>query len=334
MAKSGMTYSQAGVDIARADRFLDKVDGLIKSTRQSWQVGGIGGFSGLFRLPRKGADEPVLAATTDGVGTKLLIAHLLDKHDTIGIDLVAMCVNDLITCGAKPLIFLDYFATGNIRENVGYEILKGISEGCRQAECALIGGETAEMPGLYGEGHYDLAGFAVGVVAKSKLLTGRDVRPGDILIGLASSGAHSNGYSLVRKVFSEDEIKSGVGKKLLTPTIIYVRPLMKLFEKGLIKSAAHITGGGLQDNVPRSLGKRCSAVIDRGSWPVPDIFKVMQEKGGIENAEMYHVFNMGIGMVVILKPENEARTRRLLDEMKVRHFRIGQVVKGKGEVIF
>jgi len=332
MAKKSSTYKDAGVDIAAADKLLEGLDRAIASTKQPWQVGGIGGFSGLFKAPSRGMKTPLLCACTDSVGTKVLLAKLLGKHDTVGIDVVAMCVNDMVVCGAKPLAFLDYFATGGIRQSVAHDVIAGVARGCRQAGCALIGGETAEMPDLYAPSEYDLAGFAVGVVDAARVLDGKQVRTGDAVLGLASTGVHSNGFSLIRKAFSKRELKGALGLRLLKPTRIYVRELLELQRNGLMTAAAHITGGGLPGNLPRCLPKGCSVRIDRRAWRIPAVFKHIQRKGSVTDEEMFRVFNMGIGMAVVCRPGKVERIRGILSKMKQRSYVIGEVVKGDGEV--
>jgi phosphoribosylformylglycinamidine cyclo-ligase len=319
-----LTYKKAGVDMDRADKL---VEFLQKKSPA------IGGFSGLFPIPADHGDPWRLVACTDGVGTKLKFAFALDRHDTIGIDLVAMCVNDLITCGARPLIFLDYYATGRLDLKRSKRIMTGILEGCRQGRSMLLGGETAEMPGFYPEGEYDLAGFSVGIVKRSEVIDGSKILPGDLVLGLPSTGLHSNGYSLVRKVFSGRHLRHW-GPRLLAPTRIYVEQVDRLSSglnaKGhVILGLAHITGGGLIENVPRILPKRCKIVLDRGSWEVPELFCELQRRGGVPEAEMWRTFNMGIGMVAVIRPQSLALARRLLPEARL----IGEVKAGKPEVV-
>ena len=306
-AKRSQTYAGAGVDIAKGDSLVEH----LKTINPL-----IGGFSGLYKLPR-GLKEPRLVASTDGVGTKLLVAQLAGCHETIGIDLVAMVVNDLIVCGAQPLFFLDYFATGKLKEAEARAIIQGIVEGCEMADCPLIGGETAEMPGMYGPGHYDLAGFGVGVVEAAGVLDGSEVRPGDVILGLASTGLHSNGFSLARKALLPDdpaEAKRALKKKLykggptlgeamLEPTRIYVRSVLDIMRRFPVTSAAHITGGGLAGNLARMLPKGVTAFIDLASWTPPAIFDAIAERGPVEEEEMFKVFNMGIGFILIVQPE-------------------------------
>lgn len=311
-----VTYKEAGVDIKKAEKLVKKIKGIAP---------GIGGFSGLFPIELARYKKPFLVSSTDGVGTKLKIAQLLRKHDTVGIDLVAMCVNDIITCGAKPLFFLDYFATGKLELGVAQEVIRGIYKGCLKSGCRLVGGETAEMPGFYKRGEYDLAGFCVGIVESEEVVDGKEIIPGDIIFGLASSGLHSNGFSLVRKIFSEKELKS-LGKELLKPTKIYVKDVLSV--RSIVRGIAHISGGSFIDNIPRILPRRCQALIHKGSWRVPRIFDVLQKKGKIGEEEMFHTFNMGIGMVLIVSP---AKRKRLLSRLP-RARPIGEVVSGRRQV--
>ncbi len=311
-----VTYRQAGVDIKKAEKLMKKIKGI---------VSGIGGFSGLYPIETAGYKKPLLVAATDGVGTKLKIAQLMRKHDTVGIDLVAMCVNDIITCGAKPMFFLDYFATGKLDVGVAEEVIKGINRGCLQGGCPLIGGETAEMPGFYKRGEYDLAGFCVGIVEKKEVIDGKKIKPGDMIFGLPSSGLHSNGFSLVRRIFSRRELKS-LGEELLKPTKIYVKDVLSV--KSIVRGIAHITGGGFIDNIPRILPQGCQAVIHKGSWKVPRIFPVVQKKGKIKEEEMFHTFNMGIGMVLIVSPAERRRFLSRLSQARP----IGEVVSGRRQV--
>ncbi|MBI4051010.1 MAG: phosphoribosylformylglycinamidine cyclo-ligase [Elusimicrobia bacterium] len=319
-----LTYKKAGVNIDRADLLVEFIQK---------RAPAIGGFSGLFPLAPNGREKHFLVASTDGVGTKLKIAFLLNKHETVGMDLVAMCVNDLITCGAKPLFFLDYYATGRLDLNQGKRVLQGIFKGCREGGMILLGGETAEMPGFYSKGEYDLAGFAVGIVSESKLVDGSRIRPGDAVMGLPSSGIHSNGFSLIRKAFSVKELNR-MGSRFLAPTKIYVRPISRL-EQFLCKQGrkilglAHITGGGLLENIPRVLPKDSSVLLELGSWRIPGIFDLIQKKGSVPQREMWRTFNMGIGMAVILRPESVPVARKALPELVT----IGRVIRGKREVI-
>ena len=306
------TYKQAGVDIDAGDEFVDRIKPLVRSTFRPEVLTDLGGFGGLFRLQASRYTDPVLVSGTDGVGTKLKIAFLMDRHDTVGIDLVAMCVNDVAVSGAEPLFFLDYLATGKLAVPKAEAIVKGIAEGCRQAGCALIGGETAEMPSFYPDGEYDLAGFAVGVVDRPKIIDGTTIQAGDVLIGVASTGLHSNGYSLARRVLLDDgkltvdsrlaDLDLALGEVLLTPTRIYAKQILALISGLAIKGIAHITGGGLTENLPRIFPAQCRARIQRETWPIPPIFTVLQKMGRIERDEMYRVFNMGIGLVVVVAP--------------------------------
>ncbi|NKM00886.1 MULTISPECIES: phosphoribosylformylglycinamidine cyclo-ligase [Rhizobium] len=322
--KNGLTYSDAGVDIDAGNLLVEKIKPAVRSTRRPGADGEIGGFGGLFDLKAAGFTDPVLVAANDGVGTKLKIAIDADYHDTVGIDLVAMCVNDLVVQGAEPLFFLDYFATGKLDPDQGAAIVGGIAAGCREAGCALIGGETAEMPGMYSSGDYDLAGFAVGAAERGKLLPSGDIAEGDVILGLASSGVHSNGFSLVRKIvelsgldwdalapFAEDK---KLGEALLEPTRIYVKPLLKAIrETGAIKALAHITGGGFPENIPRVLPKHLAAEIDLAAVEVPPVFSWLAKTGGVETKEMLRTFNCGVGMIAVVAGENVAMVSAALE---------------------
>ncbi|GIW54724.1 MAG: phosphoribosylformylglycinamidine cyclo-ligase [Nitrospiraceae bacterium] len=335
------TYRQAGVDIEAGNEFVRRIAPLVRSTFRPEVLTDLGGFGGLFRFQADRYTDPVLVSGTDGVGTKLKIAFLMDRHDTVGVDLVAMCVNDVAVSGAEPLFFLDYLATGKLSVSKAEAIVRGIAEGCRQAGCALIGGETAEMPSFYAEGEYDLAGFAVGVVDRPKLIDGRDIVPGDVLVGLASSGLHSNGYSLVRRVLLEEcglkmdsrlpELAQPLGETLLTPTRIYAKQILALAREFSIKGVAHITGGGITENLPRVLPKGCRAKIRRGAWPVPAIFGVIQERGRVDQDEMYRVFNMGIGLILIVPPSVVEGVIARAVELGDRAYRIGEIVASGSE---
>lgn len=315
MSENRATYKDAGVDIAAGNSFVNMIKPLVKATSRPEVLADIGGFGGLFSLNASKYKNPVLVSGTDGVGTKLKIAFMADRHDTVGIDLVAMCVNDIIVQGAEPLFFLDYLATGKLLPEKAAEIVKGIAEGCKQAGCALIGGETAEMPGFYADGEYDVAGFTVGVVDRDNIIDGSCISVGNKLIGIASSGLHSNGYSLARKlVFDRMGLKidsempgtdSSVADMLLTPTRIYVRSILNLLKDFSINGIAHITGGGLLENVPRILPKGCVANINLDSWKRPLLFDILRDAGNVERDEMYRTFNMGIGMVLAVA-ENQA----------------------------
>ncbi len=349
---AGLRYKDAGVDIEAKGKFTTDIYHQLRRTFDPRVIENPGGFAGLFslnydsKLFAKNYRQPVLVASTDGVGTKLKIAFMMDRHDTIGIDLVAMCVNDILVLGAEPLFFLDYMASSRTIPEKMKEVLHGITNGCCEAECALLGGETPEMPGFYHEGEYDLAGFAVGIVEKRKLINGEDISTGDVVIGLSSSGLHSNGFSLVRKVLFEKAglnvnskikaINGTIGDELLKPTRIYVKSISNLLRhykrKKVIKGMAHITGGGLIDNIPRILPQGCSVRISKGSWPVPEIFKVIQVKGKIDEGEMYNVLNMGIGMVLIVSKHFAPSIMKKLKRMKEDAFIIGKVVRGNKKV--
>lgn len=333
----GKSYKEAGVDISLANQIVKEIKPLISKTSIPGVLGGIGGFGGLFSLAEHKYKEPVLVSGTDGVGTKLKLAFALDKHDTVGMDLVAMSVNDIITCGAKPLFFLDYISIGKLSEKVVVELVKGVAEGCKIAGCALLGGETAEMPGFYAGSEYDLAGFAVGVVEKSQIIDGREIQEGDSVIGIASNGLHSNGFSLVREVLFESKkykmddklpfFEKPLGRELLRPTRIYVSPVLHLLEKYKILGIAHITGGGIVENIPRILPEEVSIRIDQESWPTPSIFTFIQKEGEISDGEMYRTFNMGIGMVLIVSPNDASK---VIDELKMAEYNsylIGKVIK-------
>jgi len=333
-----LSYADAGVNIDAGDELVQHIKKISQKTHRKEVLGGIGGFSALFELPVDRYKCPVIVSATDGVGTKLKLAFEVDKHDTIGIDLVAMCANDLVVIGAEPLFFLDYYATGHLSVEVAAQVISGISEGCVQAGAALVGGETAEMPGFYQKSEYDLAGFCVGVVEKDQILDGKNVQPGDKLIGLASSGVHSNGYSLVRYILSEtqtslDTLLEGRPLKdvLLTPTKIYVKTVLELYRQNLLNACAHITGGGLLENVPRVLPKNCRAVINSQSWEMPAIFRFLQEKGQVESHEMFRTFNQGIGMVLIVSPKNEANVLQQLEKMGQPAWSIGHITEHQGD---
>jgi phosphoribosylformylglycinamidine cyclo-ligase len=321
--KNGLTYSDAGVDIDAGNLMVEKIKPLVRSTKRSGADTEIGGFGGLFDLKAAGFIDPILVAANDGVGTKLKVAIDAGKHDTVGIDLVAMCVNDLVVQGAEPLLFLDYFATGKLDPDQGAAIVAGIAEGCRQAGCALIGGETAEMPGMYREGDYDLAGFAVGAAERGTLLPKGDIAEGDVILGLASSGVHSNGYSLVRKiveltglgwdVLAPFDNSKTLAQALLEPTRIYVKPLLKAIrETSALKALAHLTGGGFPENIPRVLPKHLAAEIDLAAVPVKPVFRWLAMTGGVAEKEMLRTFNCGIGMIVVVAPEDADRVASLL----------------------
>ncbi len=303
-------YAESGVDIDKANDFINDIKPFVASTFRRGVLTDIGGFGGLFALGGDRYKDPVLVSGTDGVGTKLLIANMCNVHDTIGIDLVAMCVNDIVVSGAMPLFFLDYFAVGKLETGVALDVVKGIAKGCEISKCSLIGGETAEMPGMYQDGHYDLAGFVVGVAERDKIIDGSEIKVGNKIIGLSSSGVHSNGFSLVRKICFEelglkvtdhvDELGCTLGEELIKPTRIYTEPLLNLFKNYKVRGLVHITGGGFDDNIPRVLPKGCKAVITEGSWPVQPIFKFLEEKGNVPVGEMRRTFNYGIGMAIVL----------------------------------
>ena len=340
MEPKAITYKEAGVDIDRADTFVEHIKKAVKATRRSEVISDIGGFGGLFSLHSTRYREPVLVASTDGVGTKLKIAFLTHKHDTIGIDLVAMSVNDVVVQGAEPLFFLDYFATGKLDLQIAEKVMEGIVKGCKEAGCSLLGGETAELPSFYASGEYDLAGFAVGGVDRDKIIDGSTISLGDSLIGIASSGLHSNGYSLVRRVIFEemklkvtDQFPQGnrtMGEELLEPTKIYVKLILNLARNYLIKGIAHITGAGIVGNLPRILPKGCQAIIDKGTWPRPPIFDFIQSGGRIAEEEMWNTFNMGIGMILVV-PEKQAGDILIqIQASKEKAYRIGKIEKGSG----
>ncbi len=349
---AGISYKDAGVDIEAKGKFTTDIYQQLRRTFGPRVIENPGGFAGLFslnydsKLFSKNYKHPVLVASTDGVGTKLKIAFMMDRHDTIGIDLVAMCVNDILVMGAEPVFFLDYMASSRMIPGKMKEVLHGIANGCCEADCALLGGETPEMPGFYHDGEYDLAGFAVGIVERKKIINGKGIGAGDVVIGLKSSGVHSNGFSLVRKVIFEKAkldvnsklktINGTIGDELLKPTKIYVKPIRALLRhyrsKKVVKGMAHITGGGLVENIPRVLPEGCSVRIKKGSWPVPAIFEVIQKKGKIDEGEMYNVLNMGIGMVLIVSEYYAPSIMKKLKQMKEDSFIIGKVIKGNRKV--
>ena len=333
------TYRDSGVDIDAGDEFVDRIKPLVRSTFRPEVLTDLGGFGGLFGFQANKYKEPVLVSGTDGVGTKLKIAFLMDKHDTVGIDLVAMCVNDIAVSGAEPLFFLDYFATGKLSVSKAQEVVKGIAEGCRQAGCALIGGETAEMPSFYPDGEYDLAGFAVGAVDRPKMIDGRGIVPGDVIVGLASSGLHSNGYSLARRVLFDHakltvtsrlpELDRPVGDVLLTPTRIYAKQILSLVQEFPIKGIAHITGGGITENLPRVFPSGVRARIHRSRWAVPPIFSVISQFGSVAREEMYRVFNMGIGLILVVPPDLAGAVMARALALGDQGYLIGDIVEGK-----
>jgi phosphoribosylformylglycinamidine cyclo-ligase len=326
----GLSYRDAGVDIAAGDALVEAIKPFAKRTLRPEVLGGIGGFGALCEIPKK-YKSPVLVSGTDGVGTKLKLAFSLNRHDTIGIDLVAMSVNDVLVQGAEPLFFLDYFACGKLDVQVAKAVIKGVAAGCEQAGCALVGGETAEMPGMYAEGEYDLAGFCVGVVEKERIIDGRSIAPGDALLGLASSGAHSNGYSLIRRIVGEDKLSSDLADSLMEPTRIYAKPLLKLLAALPVKGLAHITGGGLVGNVPRILPPGTRALIRKSAWRRPELFKWLQQSGAVAEEEMFRVFNCGIGMVIVVPREKVQMATMLLEREGELVFEIGAIEKSEAE---
>ena len=332
-SSKGLSYRDAGVDIDAGDDLVDRIKPLAKKTMREGVLAGIGGFGALFEVPKR-YKEPVLVSGTDGVGTKLRLAFEWNRHDTIGQDLVAMSVNDILVQGAEPLFFLDYFACGKLTVDTAATVVGGIAKGCELSGCALIGGETAEMPGMYPPGEYDLAGFAVGAVEKSKIITGATIAPGDVVLAIASSGAHSNGYSLVRKIIERAGAKPTddlggrpLGDVVMAPTQIYVKPLLKLINEINVKGMAHITGGGLVDNVPRVLPENIQAVLHRDSWQMPELFRWLQMKGGVADAEMVRVFNCGIGMVVIVSTDQADAAIQSLKAEGLHAWTVGEVVE-------
>ena len=338
-----MTYSQAGVDITNGNKAVDMIKPIVKSTFRPEVVTDLGGFGGLFALNKDKYEEPILISGTDGVGTKLKVAFDTGVHNTIGIDAVAMCVNDVLVNGAEPLFFLDYLAVGKLEPEQVAQVVEGVAEGCRQAGCALIGGETAKMPGFYTPGEYDVAGFTVGIVDKKKMIDGSTIKEGDVVLGLPSSGLHSNGYSLARKVMfekagykPEDKVEllgTTVGEAMLKPTRIYVKTVLGMLEKAEVKGMAHITGGGFLENIPRVLPDDVDVIIEEGSWPVPPIFSLIESIGNIEKKEMYRTFNMGIGYVIITDQANAMKICDYMSEIKEEVYLIGMVVSGDKKVI-
>jgi phosphoribosylformylglycinamidine cyclo-ligase len=331
-AKPSLSYKDAGVDIEAGDNLVERIKGVAKKTRRPEVLGGLGGFGALTEIPA-GYRQPVLVSGTDGVGTKLKLALQLNRHESIGIDLVAMCVNDLVVCGAEPLFFLDYYATGHLNVDTAATVITGIGEGCLQAGCSLVGGETAEMPGMYEGEDYDLAGFAVGVVEKSEIIDGSKVKAGDVLIGIAASGVHSNGYSLVRKILDVSQADLGqtlggknLGDLLMAPTRIYIKPLLALIKALPVHALAHITGGGLPGNLPRVLPEGCDARIDEASWAWPEVFRWLQAQGGVERFEMYRTFNCGVGMVVVVPAAQAEAAIAHLQAAGESAWRIGEIV--------
>jgi len=336
-------YKESGVDIDTGNRFVEMIKPLVRQTYHSGVITDIGSFSGLISLPIEGMAKPVLVGSTDGVGTKLRIAQMLNRHNTIGVDLVAMCVNDIIVNGAKPLFFLDYLAMGKLDPDLALEIVEGIAEGCKQASCALIGGETAEMPGFYKEGEYELAGFVVGIVDNDRIIDGSEVGVGDKLIGIASSGLHSNGYSLVRKIVFEElamqpdtyveQLQTTIGEELLKPTKIYWELIHNLIRDFKLLGISHITGGGIVDNLPRILPRPCQAVVYRGSWDTPPIFNFLQENGNIPQDEMARTFNIGLGLIIVVQHEQADEIAERAKAMGETAYLIGEIAeRAEGDV--
>lgn len=337
---SGLTYADAGVDINEGAIAVEKMKAYVKDTFTKGVLGGLGGFGGLFELDLEGYKKPVLVSGTDGVGTKLKIAIMKDQHDTVGIDLVAMCVNDILVQGAKPLFFLDYIATGKLESDKVADLVKGIADGCKQSGAALIGGETAEMPGFYAEDEYDMAGFTVGIVEKDKIIDGSNIKEGNVLVGLPSTGVHSNGYSLVRKLFFDKlglsindevaELGCTVGEALIRPTKIYVNSVLSILDKVSVNGMVHVTGGGFVENIPRVLPEGLGATINLGSWDMPKLFDYMQEKGNIETVEMYKTFNMGIGFILAVNEEDVDVLMSAVEAIDEKAYVIGKVKSGQG----
>ena len=330
---ASLLKSYAGVPHLKGDRAYNRVLEKVTGSTQGKSRSKFGGFSALFDIQKLKLNHPLLVSTTDGVGTKLDLARLQNKHDTIGIDLVAMCVNDLITCGAEPLFFLDYFATGAFDRKKTVHVINGIARGCRESGCALLGGETAVMPDFYTDSKYDLAGFGVGAVEKSKVIDGRRTKAGDVILGLASSGFHSNGYSLLRKVITKKELSGTMGRKLLTPTRIYVKPVLELLKKVSVSAIAHITGGGFYDNLPRILPKGLGARIDSSRWPIDPLFFEVQKRARYSDQQMFHTFNMGIGMILVIARSAVQSAQRILGKHKLDSWLIGTVNEGSGVLV-
>lgn len=341
-------YAEAGVDIDKANRLVSRIKPIVQSTYKKGVLAELGGFAGLFALDTDRYQNPVIVTSTDGVGTKLMIAFKTSMHNSVGIDLVAMSVNDIIVCGADPLVFLDYFACGKLDSGIAESVVRGIADGCVQAGCSLVGGETAEMPGMYPDNEYDLAGFVVGAVSRDKIVDGSEIAVGDVLIGLASSGLHSNGYSLVRKIIFEqlkldvndrvEELGAGtVGEVLLTPTKIYARTVSNILKQFKVNGIVHITGGGFPDNIPRIMPQSCNVVIDRNAWELPAVFRFLQYNGGISEEDMWRTFNCGVGMVLIV-PNSQAQDIifqvEALGENAFIMGRVEESVSGKSECLF
>ena len=330
---SSLTYKDSGVDITKGNKLIEKIKPIAKSTLRPGVLNGLGGFGAMFEIPLDKYKNPVLVSGTDGVGTKLMVAEMLNKHDTIGIDLVAMCVNDLIVQGAEPLFFLDYYATGSLNTEIATSVISGIGEGCIRSGCSLIGGETAEMPGMYKGEDYDLAGFCVGIVEKDNIIDGSKVSVGDQIIALGSSGPHSNGYSLIRKVLEKTTPSSEQLEALLEPTRIYVKSILSLNKSHPIHAISHITGGGLLENIPRVLPKNLAAKLDSNSWETPEIFNWIQDQGKIDTNEMYRVLNCGVGMIVIVPKESLDDSIKLLNSNGEDSWLIGEIVSSDGNQV-
>lgn len=330
---SSLTYKDSGVDITKGNQLIEKIKPIAKSTIRPGVLAGLGGFGAMFEIPLDKYKNPVLISGTDGVGTKLKVAEVLKKHDTIGIDLVAMCVNDLIVQGAEPLFFLDYFATGSLNPEIATSVIEGIGEGCRQSGCVLIGGETAEMPGMYSGEDYDLAGFCVGIVEKDRIIDGTKVSEGDHIVALGSSGPHSNGYSLIRKVIEKSAPTPDQLNLLIEPTRIYVRSILSLLNTLPVHAISHITGGGLLENIPRVMPSHLSAKLDSTSWTQPEIFQWIQDQGNIDSAEMYRVLNCGVGMVVVISKDSSNEAINHLNACGEKAWLIGEVVQFEGEQV-
>ena len=330
---SSLTYKDSGVDITKGNQLIERIKPIAKSTFRPGVLAGLGGFGAMFEIPLDKYKNPVLISGTDGVGTKLKVAEILNKHDTIGIDLVAMCVNDLIVQGAEPLFFLDYFATGSLNPDIATSVIEGIGEGCRQSGCSLIGGETAEMPGMYSGEDYDLAGFCVGIAEKSRIIDGSKVSEGDHIVALGSSGPHSNGYSLIRKVLEKSTPTNEQLNSLIEPTRIYVRSILSLLNTLPVHAISHITGGGLLENIPRVLPDHLAAKLDPASWTQPEIFQWLQDQGNIATSEMYRVLNCGVGMVVVISRESSNEAINHLNSCGENAWLIGEVVQFDGEQV-
>ncbi|QKQ23755.1 phosphoribosylformylglycinamidine cyclo-ligase [Candidatus Ruthia endofausta] len=330
---SSLSYLDSGIDITKGNALIEQIKPIAKSTTRSGVLSGLGGFGAMFELPINKYKTPVLISSTDGVGTKLKVAQMLNKHDTIGIDLVAMCVNDVIVQGAEPLFFLDYYATGKLNIKLATSVIYGIGEGCKQSGCALIGGETAEMPGMYQGEEYDLAGFCVGIADKDKIIDGTKVTKGDHIIALSSSGPHSNGYSLIRKVLAQSDPTDAQLNALIDPTKIYVKSVLSSIERFSVHAISHITGGGLLENIPRVLPENLSAKLDANSWQLPSIFQFLQDNGNINMMEMYRVFNCGIGMVIIVPEEQSTSAIQHLNELGEHAWLVGEITNNQGSQV-